>query len=98
MKPVIIDKKCGAGKDSCKAIKACPTQAIYYTEVKEPILDREVNCISSPDNACGCSCDCGSNGNACGGSPYSRIAIDYEKCIECGLCVDACCGKAIEMK
>jgi NAD-dependent dihydropyrimidine dehydrogenase PreA subunit len=99
MKPVINDKKCGAGKDACKVIKVCPTEAISYIEVAEAILDREVNCVSPPKSSCGCSCDCGSdNSNTCGGSPYSRIVIDYDKCIDCGLCIDACCGNAIEMK
>ena len=27
-----------------------------------------------------------------------RIVFDYEKCNECGACVDACCGKAIDLK
>jgi len=98
MKPFVIDKKCGAGKDACKAIKICPVGAISYTEVKEPIHDRQVNCTSSPTSACGCGCDCGSKDNACGGSLYSRIVIDHDKCIEYGLCVDACCGNAIEMR
>ena len=44
MKPVVIDKKCGAGKDICTAIKACPEGAISYIEVDEPLYDREVDC------------------------------------------------------
>ena len=50
-------------------------------------------------------CDCGdgcdsTNGDplyACNGSPYGRIIIDYEKCIECGVCARECCGTAIDM-
>ena len=99
MKPVVIDKKCGASENICKALKACPFGVISYIEVDEPILDREVNCTSSPtaDNGCGCSCDCGEGTNDCGGSPYGRIIIDYNKCTVCGICVDECCGNAIEM-
>ena len=26
-----------------------------------------------------------------------KILFDYDKCTGCGLCVDACCGHAIEM-
>lgn len=94
MKPKINDKKCGAGKDSCKIIKACPTGAISYIEVEDAITDREVDCKSG---SCGCGCDCGEGASDCGGSPYARIVIDYDKCIECGLCADECCGTAIEM-
>ncbi len=31
------------------------------------------------------------------GNPWGRIIIDYDKCIDCGLCVDACCGYAIDL-
>ena len=31
------------------------------------------------------------------GDPYVRVVIDYDKCTYCGLCVDGCCGYAIEM-
>ena len=51
MKPVVIDKKCGAGKDVCTAIKVCPEGAISYIEVDEPIYDREVNCTLPPREA-----------------------------------------------
>jgi len=101
MKPVINDKKCGAGEAACKAIKACPADAMKYVEVAEPIFDREVNCTSSPDSgtdSCGCDsgcCDSGGDTNVCGGNPYSRIIIDYDKCIECGICATECCGSAI---
>ena len=49
-------------------------------------------------------CDCGDSGcesenkdplYACGGTPYGRIIIDYDKCTRCGLCVKECCGTAI---
>jgi formate hydrogenlyase subunit 6/NADH:ubiquinone oxidoreductase subunit I len=99
MKPVVIDKKCGASESICKALKACPVEAISYIEVDEPILDREVNCNTSPSasGGCGCSCDCGEGSNDCGGSPYGRIVIDYDKCTVCCICIDECCGNAIEM-
>ena len=91
MKPKIIDKKCGAGEAACKAMKVCPVDAMKYIEVDEPILDREVNCISAPqsESSCGCDADCcdsGSDTNVCGGNPYSRIVIDYDKCNGCGIC------------
>ena len=94
MKPKMNDKKCGAVESSCKAIKACPTQAIRYIEVKEAITDRNVNCISDSG---GCGCDCGTSKSSCNGSPYARIVIDLDKCIECGICAEECCGKAIDM-
>jgi len=103
MKPRVDDKRCGASESACKAIKACPTGAISYIEVDEPITDRNVvcNCSSAADdsNSCGCSCDCGcgDDQNSCGGTPYGRIVIDYDKCIECGVCAEECCGTAIDM-
>ena len=93
MKPKVDDKKCGASESGCKAMKACPVEAISYIEVAEPISDRNVECGCTPSDgseSCGCDCDCG--GNLCG-----RIVIDYDKCIECGVCADECCGAAIEM-
>jgi len=92
MKPKVIDKKCGASEKACKVIGICPTQAISYIEVKEPIFDRDVNCVGS----CGCGCDCSAGKKDCGGSPYGRIVINYDECTGCGLCIDACCGEAIE--
>ena len=93
MKPKIDDKKCGASESACKVIKLCPTQAISYIEVDEPITDRNVNCNSNG----GCDCDCGDSVSDCGGSPYGRIVIDYDKCIECTACAEECCGNAIDM-
>ena len=90
----IDDKKCGAGKESCKVIGICPTEAISYTEVEEALLDREVDC----DSSCDCGCDCGDTPGDCGTNPYARIVIDPEKCIECGICISECCGKAIYME
>ena len=96
MKPRINDKKCGASEKSCTVIKACPVDAISYTEVSEPITDRTVECkaTSSP---CGCECTCNDDASDCGGSPYGRIIIDRTLCTECGICVDVCCGSAIEL-
>ena len=33
----------------------------------------------------------------CGGTPYGRIVIDYDKCTRCGICAKECCGTAIGM-
>ena len=97
MKPVVNDKKCGAVESACKAIKVCPTQAIRYIEVDEAILDRDVNCVTGEcGDGASCDCDC-EDGGSCNGSPYGRIVIDYDKCIDCGLCIEACCGSAIVM-
>ena len=98
MKPRVNDKKCGASESACKIIKICPVEAISYIEVDEVITDRNVECITS-SSGCGCSCDCGcgDDSNDCGGSPYGRIIIDYDKCTGCGVCADECCGNAIEM-
>ena len=51
---------------------------------------------------CGCAggcCDSDSGNNLydCGGTPYGRIIIDYDKCTECGICAKECCGTAIDM-
>ena len=81
MKPIIDNKKCCANQNKCQPIKKCPLNAISYTEVAEPILDR-IKC------ECGCGCNCTT-------SPYSRIIIDYDLCNECGICIEECCGKAI---
>ena len=103
MKPKVDDKRCFAIESVCKAIKACPTQAISYIEVDEPILDKTLNCNCAPptdgSNSCGCDCggSCGDGSDGCVGSPYGRIVIDYDKCIECGVCAEECCGTAIDM-
>ena len=101
MKPKVNDQKCGASKDACKVIVSCPVGAISYVEVDVPILDRNVECGTLPTgkslSGCGCSCACGDGSNGCGGSPYGRIVIDYDLCIECGVCAEECCGAAIKM-
>ena len=108
MKPVVDTKRCFASKSVCKAIKVCPVEAISYIEVDEPILDKILNCICSPPNptegnlsSCKCDCESGCNSDdplyRCGGTPYGRIIIDYEKCTECGICAEECCGTAIDM-
>jgi len=96
MRPVVDDRKCGAGETKCTAIPACPAGAISYTVVEEPILDRDVHCNLPSENSdgCGCGCDCGDD---CGGTPYGRIIIDYDLCTECGVCADECCSSAIDM-
>lgn len=93
MKPIVDMKKCGASQDGCKAIKACPADAISYTEDSEPILDKNLTCTCTPSTGT-TPCDCDGD---CGGSPRGRILIDYNKCIECELCVQECCGNAITL-
>lgn len=103
MKPKVDDKRCFASKSVCKVIKACPTQAISYIEVDEPIMDKNLvcNCNDPLEDGTvkGCDCEggCGNDLYSCGGTPYGRIIIDYDKCIECGLCAEECCGTAIDM-
>ena len=94
MKFTVNDQKCGANKDTCTAIKVCPVNAISYTEADEPITGKTVNCAA---DSSGCGCDCGDNSSGCAPNLYGRIVIDYDKCIECGVCADQCCGNAIEM-
>jgi len=96
MKPKMNDKKCGASKNGCKAIKACPVGAMGYIEVNEPITDRTVNCVKHDDDGTESVCGCGCSDD-CGGSEYGRIVIDYDICTGCGLCADECCAEAIEM-
>jgi len=95
MKPKVNDKKCGASESACKIIKVCPVEAVSYIEIAEPITDRNVECSTS--SGCSCGCDCDESSNDCGGSPYGRIIIDYDKCTGCGVCAEECCGNAIEM-
>ena len=103
MKPVVDMKRCFASQSVCKVIKACPVEAISYIEVAEPILDKNLVCNCTPEAegsgscSCGCDCDCGNDLYSCGGTPYGRIIIDYEKCTECGTCTEECCGTAIDM-
>lgn len=110
MKPKVDDKRCFASQSVCKAIKACPVEAISYIEVDEPIMDKNLVCNCSPpaggfappteeSSSCGCDCGgkCGNDLYSCGGTPYGRIIIDYDKCTGCGLCAEECCGTAIDM-
>jgi len=102
MKPQVDDKRCFASQTVCKAIKACPVEAISYIEVDEPILDKNLVCNCAPptddsdSGGCDCGGDCGSDLYSCGGTPYGRIIIDDDKCTECGLRVEECCGTAID--
>ncbi len=67
MTAVVIIRKCPAQDELCKAIPACPTQAIsYQADENEPM----------------------------GG----KILVDPEKCDDCGACVQACCGQAMEIR
>ncbi|MCL2416035.1 MAG: hypothetical protein FWD01_04390 [Defluviitaleaceae bacterium] len=95
MKPRMDNKKCGANQNACTILSICPVDAISYTEVDEPILDKNVNCKSS--SGCGCSCGCGDNTSNCEPNPYGRIIINLDICIECGICAEKCCGNAVEM-
>ncbi|MDR1565550.1 MAG: hypothetical protein LBS74_11390 [Oscillospiraceae bacterium] len=103
MKPKVDNKRCFASQSVCKAIKACTSQAISYIEVAEPILDKNLVCNCAPPteekavSACDCNGACGNDLYSCGGTPYGRIIINYQKCIECGICAEVCCGTAIDM-
>jgi len=103
MKPIVDLKKCFASKSVCTAIKCCPVNAITYIEVDEPILDKSLNCNCNDPLRKGkievvCSdSGCGDELYSCGGTPYGRIVIDYDKCIECKLCANECCGSAIDL-
>jgi Pyruvate/2-oxoacid:ferredoxin oxidoreductase delta subunit len=106
MKPKVDDKRCFASQSVCKAIKECPVGAVSYIEVEEPILDKNLVCNCEPpaenktaSSGCGCDCGgyCGDELYSCGGTPYGRIIIDYNKCTSCGICVKECCGTAIDM-
>ena len=111
MKPVVDFRRCFASKDVCTAIKLCPFEAVTYIEVDVPILDKTLKCncnerealgltpMSGDGYSGGCSCAGGCESNDplydCGGTPYGRIVIDYDKCTRCGICVRECCGTAI---
>jgi len=110
MKPFVRNKNCYASKTVCTAIKCCPVNAVSCIEVEEPIMDKVLNCNCNDPNregavpisctttgCCDDSSACGNDLYSCGGTPYSRIIIDYEKCISCGLCAKECCGSAIDM-
>ena len=113
MKPKVRLENCFASKDVCVAIKLCPVKAITYIETDEPILDKTLKCncnereslglspmsvnASGCDCAGGCGSESGDNLYDCGGTPYGRIIIDYDKCVECGICAKECCGSAIDM-
>ncbi|MCL1806855.1 MAG: hypothetical protein FWG31_04045 [Oscillospiraceae bacterium] len=94
MKPIINDQKCGANEKACTIINICPVDAISYIEVDEPIMDKRVECVVS--SGCGCGCDCGVNIGKCEPNPYGRIVIDYDICTGCGICVEKCCGNAVD--
>ncbi|MCL1832259.1 MAG: 4Fe-4S binding protein [Oscillospiraceae bacterium] len=107
MKPVVDFRRCFSSKKVCTAIKCCPVHAVSYIELDSPINDKFLNCNCGDPNRTGkipvCTdgdCGCGgSDGSfdlySCGGTPYGRIIIDYDKCTRCGLCVKECCGTAI---
>ena len=113
MKPKVNLEKCYASKDVCTAIKLCPVKAISYIEVDSPILNKTLNCncndreqlgltpMTAKGSGCGCAGGCGSDASSdlydCGGNPYGRIIIDFDKCINCGVCAKECCGNAIEL-
>ncbi len=94
------------------AIKVCPVGAIGYIETGEPILDKTLACncddrealglkpmSTKPGGGCDCAGGCENDDPlyACGGTPYGRIIIDYDKCKRCGICAKECCGTAIGM-
>ena len=104
MKPQVDNSRCFASQSVCTAIKCCPVKAVSCIEVDEPILDKTLKCncaplgAKEPENSCGCGeRECGDDLYSCGGTPYGRIIIDYDKCIECGICAKECCGTAIDM-
>jgi formate hydrogenlyase subunit 6/NADH:ubiquinone oxidoreductase subunit I len=113
MKPVVNHKKCFADVKICTAKTACPVNAIGFVKVEEPMFDKELtpNVDLCPMCAAGLSCDLATpERNECAvgqigteenpipvGDPYIRVVIDYDKCTLCGLCIDGCCGYAIEM-
>ena len=112
MKPKVDMKRCFASKDVCMAIKLCPVKAISCIEVDEPIFDKTLKCNCdereargltpmSENGGCDCAGGCDSTDNNplydCGGTPYGRILIDYDKCVKCGICAKECCGDCIDM-
>jgi len=113
MKPVVNHKKCFADVKICTAKIACPVKAICFEKVKEPMLDKTftdkmdrcpfypsglVTGIATPEwNDCKCGLIGTEDNPIPMGDPYVRVVIDYDKCTCCGLCVEGCCGYAIEM-
>ena len=112
MKPFVRQKNCFASQSVCTAIKCCPAGAVSYIEVDKPIMDKVLACncfdpnrsgkipVACTDDGCcdsGCDTACGNDLYSCGGTPYGRIIIDYDKCTGCGLCAKECCGSAIDM-
>jgi len=112
-KPKVNMKRCYASHDVCMAIKLCPAGAVSYKTSKIPILQKTLKCNCDEREALGLTpmsadgygggCDCaggcgdGSGLYDCGGTPFGRIIIDYEKCTRCGICAKECCGDAIDM-
>ena len=113
MKPVVIHKKCFADIKICTAKTSCPVNAIGFVKVEEPLLDKTLTdkCDRCPLAAAGIKGTLETpNGveNKIGvigtvenpipiGDPFVRVVIDYDKCTCCGLCVEGCCGYAIDM-
>jgi ferredoxin len=113
MKPVVNHKKCFADIKICTAKLVCPVKAIGFEKVEEPMLnktltDKTDRCPFSPSGLTTDlatpdwkECKCGIIGTEDNpvpiGDPYIRVVIDYDKCIHCELCIEGCCGYAIEM-
>lgn len=113
MKPVVNHKKCFADVKICTAKTACPVNAIRFEKVEEPIFDKEITdkFDRCPMGAAGLVVDLVTpDWNECklgpigtmdnpipAGDPYVRVVIDYDKCTGCGVCVDGCCGYAIDI-
>jgi len=62
----------------------------------KPMTDKGYSAGCGCAGGC-CDSDSGDNLYDCGGSPYGRIIIDYDKCTGCGICAKECCGTAIDM-
>ena len=82
------------------------TEAILDKTLKCNCNDRkELGLTPMSVNGYSGGCDCvggceSEDGNPlydCGGTPYGRIIIDYDKCVRCGICAKECCGSAIDM-
>ena len=113
MKPVVVHKKCPADVKVCTAKTSCPVNAIGFIKVEEPMLDKVFTdkydrcplaasglwgTVSPPEGMEIKIGEVGTEDNPIPfGDPYIRVVIDYEKCTLCGLCVDTCCGYAIDL-